>query len=123
MRRCYRELRDDLEPHLRKEVQVLFPMIRQLAAAGSVRSFHCGSLANPISVMLGEHDRAGGLLAELRALTGDYQTPADGCASYRACYDGLARLEADTHLHVHKENSLLFPTVVELERRLVHPVT
>jgi regulator of cell morphogenesis and NO signaling len=29
-----------------------------------------------------------------------------------------AELEADTHLHVHKENNLLFPAVVALERRL-----
>ena len=30
-------------------------------------------------------------------------------------YAGLAELEADTHLHVHKENNLLFPAVVAEE--------
>jgi regulator of cell morphogenesis and NO signaling len=109
------DLRDDLEPHLFKEEQVLFPMIRELCAADAAVSFHCGTLGNPISVMLIEHDRAGSLLEQLREHTGDYAVPADGCASYRALYQGLAELEADTHLHVHKENNLLFPAVLELE--------
>ena len=59
------------------------------------------------------------LLAELRRATGDYEVPADACASYRMLYAGLRELEADTHLHVHKENNALFPAVVELEQGLV----
>jgi regulator of cell morphogenesis and NO signaling len=113
----YRLLRADLEPHLQKEERVLFPMIRQLATATEPPTFHCGSINNPITVMMSEHDRAGELLESLRLLTGDYTAPPDGCASYRALFDGLARLERDTHLHVHKENNLVFPAVVELERR------
>ncbi len=116
---CYATLRADLEPHLSKEETVLFPMIRELAAAGSVPSFHCGSLRNPISVMLAEHDTVGELLAQLRELTGGYEAPADGCASYQALFAGLAELEADTHLHVHKENNVLFPAVVAREQELV----
>jgi regulator of cell morphogenesis and NO signaling len=115
----YAELRADLDPHLRKEEMVLFPMIRAMAAADTAPQFHCGSLGNPITVMLAEHDATGDLLAELRSAAGDYVTPADGCASYRALYDGLAELEHDTHLHVHKENNLLFPAVLELERKLL----
>jgi regulator of cell morphogenesis and NO signaling len=109
-------LRADVEPHLAKEERVLFPMVRELAGADVLPSFHCGSLARPISVMLLEHDRVGDLLAELRTTTGGFAVPADGCASFQACYQGLADLEADTHLHVHKENNLLFPAVVRLER-------
>jgi regulator of cell morphogenesis and NO signaling len=44
--------------------------------------------------------------------------PADGCASYAACCVALANLEADTHLHIHKENNLLFPMVLRAEREL-----
>lgn len=109
------ELRADLEQHMAKEEQVLFPRIRELATTGTMTAFHCGSLASPISVMLIEHDRAGALLARLRAVSAGYRVPSDGCASYQACYDGLAALEADTHLHVHKENNVLFPEVVRLE--------
>ena len=114
---CYGTLRADLEPHLAREEQVLFPMIRELATATEEPSFHCGSLSNPISVMLTEHDTVGELLLRLRGLTDGYQTPADGCASYALLFAGLAELEADTHLHVHKENNVLFPAVAALEQR------
>ncbi|MHB8191589.1 MAG: iron-sulfur cluster repair di-iron protein [Ferrimicrobium sp.] len=109
------KLSGDLTPHLAKEERVLFPMIRELATAPTAPTFHCGSLKNPISVMMLEHDGVGELLEQLRTLTSGYQTPANGCTSYRALYDCLAELEADTHLHVHKENNLLFPAVIALE--------
>ena len=115
---AYEEVRADLEPHLAKEERILFPMIQELATSTTRPEFHCGTLANPISVMLGEHDRVGDLLARVRAATDGYRTPSDGCASYRAFYDGLAELEADTHLHIHKENNLLFPAVTTLEAEL-----
>jgi len=110
-----RELRADLEPHLAKEEQVLFPMIRELVGSTTAPAFHCGTLRNPITQLMIEHDQAGELLAALRDRTAGFVVPADGCASYRALYDGLTELEEDTHLHVHKENNLLFPAVVALE--------
>jgi regulator of cell morphogenesis and NO signaling len=116
------EIRGDLEPHLTKEERVLFPAIRELADAAALSAprpaFHFGSIANPISMMMREHDRAGDLFTRLRDVTDDYRVPADGCASYRACFEGLAELEADTHLHVHKENNVLFPAVVQLDEQL-----
>lgn len=118
VRRLYRELRAELTPHLLREEQVLFPMIRELAASEGAAEFHCGSLRNPISVMLSEHDMAGDMLARLQTATNGYRPPADGCASYRALYDGLAELERDTHLHIHKENNVLFPEVLRLERQV-----
>ena len=118
VRATFDELALELEPHLAREEQILFPMVRELAAAaddGPSPVFGCGSLANPIRVMLVDHDRAGELLAQLRGLTLGYVAPQDGCASYRVLYAALAALEADTHLHVHKENNVLFPAVLELE--------
>lgn len=115
IQQTYEELRADFEPHLLKEERVLFPMIRELAGATEVPEFHCGTLRNPIAVMMAEHDRAGELLGKLRELTADYRAPNDACASYRVLFGALARLEGDTHLHVHKENNVLFPAVVALE--------
>jgi regulator of cell morphogenesis and NO signaling len=70
-------------------------------------------------VMRLEHDHAGTLLDDLRAITGGYAAPDDACASYRALYAGLAALDEDTRLHVHKENNVLFPAVLRTEQRLV----
>lgn len=113
------EIREDLEPHLLREERVLFPMVRELATAATAPAFHCGSLSNPIRVMLSEHDVVGELLAKLRTSTDGFQVPDDGCASYQALYSGLAELEADTHLHIHKENNVLFPAVLATEQELV----
>jgi regulator of cell morphogenesis and NO signaling len=107
VRRLVSELRADLEPHLLKEERVLFPAIHAIAAGR--RDFPFGSIANPIGMMTAEHEQAGELLQELRAATGDYSVPDDGCASYRSLYERLATLELDTHVHIHKENHVLFP--------------
>ena len=109
-------LREDLEPHMAKEERVLFPMVRELASAISPPSFHCGSVANPISMMMREHEQTGSILEALRSETDGYRAPEDACASYRALYEALDALEADTHLHIHKENNVLFPAVIELEK-------
>jgi regulator of cell morphogenesis and NO signaling len=109
---CYARLCADLGPHMGKEERVLFPMIRQLATSPEGPAFRCG---NPIAVMLIEHDAVGELLAELRRLTDGYTPPADGCATYAACFAAMAEMEADTHLHIHKENNVLFPLVERLE--------
>jgi regulator of cell morphogenesis and NO signaling len=118
VRSTHDELRADLEPHLAREERVLFPMIRELSDATVAVNFRGGVLRHPVLQMLRDHDRAGELLGRLRGLTADYRTPDDGCASFRSFYEGLAELESDTHLHIHKENNLLFPAVLEMEHRL-----
>lgn len=118
VREVYGELLAEISDHLMKEEQVLFPLCRELAEATEARAFHCGSVGNPIRVMNYEHDSAGELLARLRQLTGDYTPPADACTSYQAMLAGLAELEGDLHLHIHKENNLLFPMALQREAEL-----
>ncbi|HEY5012421.1 MAG TPA: iron-sulfur cluster repair di-iron protein [Acidimicrobiia bacterium] len=109
------ELSADLLPHMDREEQVLFPAIHALEAGG--RDFPFGSIANPIRVMATQHDAVGELLGRLRAVTGDYEAPADGCDSYRSLYRRLQRVELDTHVHVHRENYDLFPAALEIADR------
>ena len=97
-------LRADLEPHLLKEEQILFPLIRQLEAEG----LQLEAAQGPIRVMRSEHDGAGDLLKEMRTLTNVYVVPKDGCQSFQLLYEGLKELEEDTHIHIHKENNILF---------------
>jgi regulator of cell morphogenesis and NO signaling len=101
---------DDLEPHMLKEEQILFPAITHRFGAGSPAA--PGSLAAPIRVMEADHEVVGTLLERLRTTTGGYAAPADGCASYQALYARLADLETDTFRHVHLENNVLFPQVL-----------
>lgn len=118
VRHLVRSLRAELEPHMMKEERVLFPMARALAAADEAVQFHCGSLRNPIGVMMYEHDRTDELLARLRAVTSGFDAPADADASVRALYGGLAELDADTVLHIRKENEVLFPAIIAAEALL-----
>ena len=114
-RQVFDSLRRELEPHMAKEEQILFPMIRDLEASATLPDFHCGSLRNPIRVMEHEHDDAALALSRLRELTASYTPPDDACNTYRAAFAGLAELEADLHRHIHKENNILFPRAVAEE--------
>ena len=105
-----------MRDHFAKEEQILFPMVQQLDASETAPAFHCGSLANPIGQMESEHTEAGSALEELRELTDGYAPLDWACNTYRAMLDALARLEQDLHLHIHKENNLLFPRALEMER-------
>lgn len=105
------ELRADLEPHCMKEEQVLFPMIKEMEASGGLAEFHCGSLRNLIRVMQMEHEQVGALLDNIRETTHNYTVPEDGCGSYRLLMESLQELEADTRLHIQKENEILFIVV------------
>lgn len=110
--------REELESHMMKEELILFPLIRRMESEKRVVSSHCGSVQNPIQVMLAEHDDAGADLAKMRALTDDFTPPSSACNTYRAMLDALTALEADMHQHVHKENNILFPRAIELESKL-----
>ncbi len=92
------EIKADIEQHLPKEEQILFPMIRR----GQ------GHMAEgPISVMEMEHDALGGMLVNMRRLTDDFTFPDDACNTWRALWVGLETLERDLHEHIHLENNIL----------------
>lgn len=61
-----------------------------------------------------EHVEVGQQLQRIRELTSDYTPPADGCGSYRLLFTKLKQMEEDTHMHVMKENYVLFPKVLKL---------
>jgi regulator of cell morphogenesis and NO signaling len=116
VRRLVVEVEAEFIPHLAKEERVLFPAIRALTEGRS--GFPFGSVANPIAAMAAEHETVGEILHQLRAISDGYRVPGDGCASYRLFYKRLEGLETDTHLHVFKENSLLFPAAIALQAGL-----
>ncbi len=107
---------EELSSHMMKEERILFPMIRALDAGDAGSASHCGSIANPIAQMEHEHDQAGTELARQRQLTDGYNPPDWACNTFRAMVDALAHLERDLHLHIHKENNVLFPRAIELEQ-------
>lgn len=112
----------ELEQHMMKEEQVLFPYINSLQAAKKSGHFQrppFQSAENPIRMMEEEHDHAGNLMKQIRQLTGDFTPPPDACNTYRVAYLKLQEFEEDLHRHIHLENNILFPKTLELERRLL----
>lgn len=91
----------ELEQHLAKEEQVLFPAIRSGRRGAPVHM--------PVRVMMQEHDDHGVNLRHLRELATGYVPPPEACATWRALYAGLDKLERELMEHIHLENNVLFP--------------
>lgn len=113
----YNQFIVEMECHTMKEERVLFPAIRAMESSRSCPN-QFQTIKNPIAVMEQEHESAGRALARMRELSNGFTPPADACNSFRAMLAGLAELESDTHRHVHKENSILFPRAASLEAEL-----
>jgi regulator of cell morphogenesis and NO signaling len=89
-----------IEDHLRKEEEVLFPMI-----VSGDSSF----LRMPVQMMVMEHEDHGESLRRTRFLTHDFTIPDEACTTWRALYLGLEQLERDLMDHIHLENNVVFP--------------
>lgn len=93
-------LRSDLEPHLAKEEQILFPWI---LSANPVPP------EGPVAVMLREHDAVGELLQQLGALTDQFTVPSGACATWTTLWTTLQRVDLELREHISLENNVLFP--------------
>ncbi len=108
----------ELEGHMQKEEMVLFPAILSLERGEAAPRFGCGhNLQMPIMVMLQEHDQAGAMLERLRRLTNEYTAPEGACNSFRVLLSLLHKIESDLHMHVLKENNILFPRTLALLKK------
>lgn len=120
--RVYTHFAAEMATHMMKEEQILFPLIRSLESGEPAPTANYGhGVGSPIRILEDEHDDAAQSLKRMRELSAGFTPPSDACNTFRAMLDGLGELEADTHRHVHKENSVLFPRALELERRRGSP--
>lgn len=116
LRELYQSIWQELDNHMTREEQALFPLVRELdqalRAQQSLPRPRGGSVRSTIRVMKDDHRSARDTLRRMRDLTFGFQAPGDACDCYRELMDGLAGLESDFHLQTHKEDNLLFPRVV-----------
>lgn len=104
--RVFRAFAYELDQHMAKEEQILFPLIR----SGRGGEGECA-----VSVMEQEHVDAGNALVRLRELADDYAVPEGACTTWRALWHALEEFEAAMHRHVNLENNLLFPRALGRE--------
>ncbi|WP_286804380.1 MULTISPECIES: iron-sulfur cluster repair protein YtfE [unclassified Marinimicrobium] len=92
----------ELENHMAKEEQILFPMISR----GML-----GMAGGPVGMMRHEHDEHAQGLARIHELTRGINLPVGACNTWRALYLGLATFEVDLMDHIHLENNILFDRI------------
>lgn len=110
----FSELGDELMMHMKKEEMILFPAIREMERLQSLGEPISAGLLNvttPMMVMEKEHEIAGGLMEEIRTLTGHYSIPDGACTTFRISQMELKEFEEKLHEHVHLENNILFEDV------------
>lgn len=104
--RLFGALKVELEEHLTKEEEELFPMIREYTKNPSKELRD--SIMKFIGVIENEHTGAGHILQDLYRETNGYKTPEWACTTFKLVYKKLDALEKDLFVHIHKENSILF---------------
>jgi regulator of cell morphogenesis and NO signaling len=116
----YIELEKDLIGHMPKEENILFPYIKELESKKALteKPFF-GTVKNPLVVMNEEHDRAGEIVHRLRIITNNYTPVADACNSHMVMLANLKELDDDLIQHIHLENNILFPKIVDLEQKFI----
>jgi len=99
-------LKTELEEHLIKEEEHLFPLIEnfEITKDNSVLS----EIHQVIKNTEKEHDAAGNILKELENITRDFSAPEGACTSFKLVYTKLHDLEKDLFIHIYLENSVLF---------------
>jgi regulator of cell morphogenesis and NO signaling len=106
----YTALSVDVEKHLANEETSVFPAMKR-EEAGTATQSDLDLIHQGLTELEAEHQVVGKALAEMRSLTDGYILPPDGCPSYHALMHNLVKFETDFHIHVHKENNILFPKV------------
>tara|TARA_R110002049_G_scaffold227850_1_gene399974 strand:+ start:862 stop:1593 length:732 start_codon:yes stop_codon:yes gene_type:complete len=116
----------ELTQHMKKEELILFPFIRKMVkhemGGGELDVPHFGTVKNPISMMMSEHENEGDRFERISQLTKGYVPPADACSTYTVSFSLLKEFEEDLHRHIHLENNILFPWALKAEEAMSQPV-
>lgn len=106
LHRYFHALKQELEQHMVKEEEELFPLILQYEASPSDELYH--QAESKLDELEQEHEAAGDLLKLMREVTSDYQLPDGACRTYTVTFQKLEELESDMFQHIHLENNILF---------------
>lgn len=121
MEALFAKMARDLQMHLVKEEQTLFPYIARVEEAGQqntpVSWPAFGTVENPIRMMVMEHGQTSDELNQIRRLSNNHTPPSNAPAPLLALYDGLRAFELDMTEHTHAEDHLLFPRAIALEEQ------
>jgi len=95
-----RAMAAEMDDHMAKEEQILFPMMR---AGGNPMIVH------PIAAMRHDHDGHADQLRGIEHITHGLTPPEGACGSWLRLYAGVEKFADDLVTHMHLENDILFP--------------
>lgn len=104
--KLFNTLRTELEEHLVKEEELVFPLLKEYEKEKSKEKKE--KILNLINELENEHTGAGDIIKKLREVTDHYSVPCDVCKTFELTYKKLMQLEQDTFQHIHLENNILF---------------
>ena len=123
IKNLFKRTADELTQHMKKEELILFPYIKKMVEADRTKSALSapgfGSVANPIAMMMEEHENEGNRFEKIVAISNNYTPPADGCNTYKVTFQMLQEFESDLHTHIHLENNILFPKAIVLQEKFL----
>lgn len=109
--KLFNELKTELEQHLWKEESKVFPLISQFEKQPTSENEQ--KMKKMIADLTNEHDKTGDIIKEIRRITNDYTLPDGACRTYQLVYNRLEALESDLFEHIHLENNVLFPRILQ----------
>ncbi|MFD2907609.1 iron-sulfur cluster repair di-iron protein [Flavobacterium ardleyense] len=119
IKKLFKRTADELTQHMKKEELILFPYIKQMVEAARnktpLNAPGFGSVANPIAMMMEEHENEGNRFEQIVEISNNYTPPTDGCNTYKVTFQMLQEFENDLHTHIHLENNILFPKAIVLQ--------
>lgn len=107
--KLFNSLKTELEEHLIKEEELVFPLIKKYEVSKNKDDRQ--KAMKKINELEDEHVGAGDIIKELREVTDHYSVPLDACRTYALAYEKLKEMEVDIFHHIHLENNILFKNI------------
>jgi len=104
--RLFSGLRMNMEEHMIKEEEIVFPQIVLYQNDRSLDKLE--AVISAVTELDREHDSAGDTLKEIRKATDNFSLPDDACGTYIYVFQKLEELESNVFQHIHLENNVLF---------------
>lgn len=118
----FNKVAGEIVMHQRKEELMILPFIKRMVKAKEdnkpFQHNPAKTVEDPLNMLREEHDIQGDSFKNISRLTNHYQTPEDGCNTYKLTLNLIREFELDLHKHIHLENNILFPKALELEKEL-----
>lgn len=118
------QLKSLLEQHLNMEEHILFPYINGLIHKREKINKQSENLSENLIIKIkNEHLKISSIIKKIRILSHNYKPGVNSSPSLKLCYAQMFDLEQDIHRHVFVEENILFPKLLEYEKRIVNVVT